>query len=79
MLNQTPPKGFRVRDTSEGLKVLGMLADVAVVMRTDHQDAIGAGQGVTEFNSEGAAAAEIRRLWAWIDNRTKGLPHVQAA
>ena len=50
VLNQTPPKGFRVRDTSEGLKVLGMLADVAVVSRTDHQDAIGAGQGVTEFN-----------------------------
>jgi chromosome partitioning protein len=79
VLNQTPPKGFRVRDTSEGLKVLGMLADVAVVARTDHQDAIGAGQGVTEFNSEGPAAAEIRRLWAWIDNRTRELPHVQAA
>ena len=79
VLNQTPPKGFRVRDTSEGLKVLGMLADVAVVARTDHQDAIGAGQGVTEFNAEGQAADEIRRLWAWIDNRTKGLPHVQAA
>ena len=79
VLNQTPPKGFRVRDTSEGLKVLGMLADVAIVSRTDHQDAIGAGQGVTEFAPEGAAAGEIRRLWAWIDNRTKGLPHVQAA
>ena len=51
VLNQTPPKGFRVRDTSEGLKVLGMLADVAMVSRTDHQDAIGAGQGVTEFAS----------------------------
>jgi chromosome partitioning protein len=79
VLNQTPPKGFRVRDTSEGLKVLGMLADVAMVARTDHQDAIGAGQGVTEFNPTGAAADEVRRLWAWIDNRTRGLPHVQAA
>jgi cellulose biosynthesis protein BcsQ len=79
VLNQTPPKGFRVRDTSEGLKVLGMLADVAMVMRNDHQDAIGSGQGVTEFNPEGAAAGEIRQLWAWIDNRTKGLPHVEAA
>ena len=79
VLNQTPPKGFRVRDTSEGLKVLGMLADVAIVSRTDHQDAVGAGQGVTEFAPDGAAAGEIRRLWAWIDNRTKELPHVQAA
>jgi chromosome partitioning protein len=79
VLNQTPVKGYRVRDTAEGLKVLGMLADVSVVMRNDHQDAIGTGQGVTEFNPEGAAADEIRRLWAWIENRTKGVPHVQAA
>ena len=79
VLNQTPVKGFRVRDTAEGLKVLGMLADVNVVMRNDHQDAVGSGQGVTEFNSEGPAADEIRRLWAWIANRTKDLSHVQAA
>jgi chromosome partitioning protein len=79
VLNQTPPKSYRVRDTAEGLKVLGIMAEVNIVMRNDHQDAIGTGQGVTEFNPEGAAAAEMRRLWAWIDNRTKGLPHVQAA
>jgi chromosome partitioning protein len=79
VLNQTPPKSYRVRDTAEGLKVLGMLADVNIVMRNDHQDAIGSGQGVTEFNPEGAAADEVRRLWTWIENRTKGLPHVQAA
>ena len=40
VLNQTPPKSYRVRDTAEGLKVLGMLAEVNVVMRNDHQDAI---------------------------------------
>ena len=73
VLNQTPPKGFRVRDTSEGLKVLGMLADVAVVSRTDHQDAIGAGQGVTEF---------IRRRRGRRDPPAVGLdrqPHQGAA
>lgn len=79
VLNQTPPRSYRVRDTAEGLKVLGLLAEVNVVMRNDHQDAIGSGQGVTEFNPDGAAADEIRRLWGWIDNRTKGVPHVQAA
>jgi len=79
ILNQTPPKSYRVRDTAEGLKILGMLAEVNVVMRNDHQDAMGTGQGVTELNPEGAAAEEIRRLWQWIDNRTKALPHVQAA
>ena len=79
VLNQTPPKSYRVRDTAEGLKVLGMLAEVNIVMRNDHQDAMGTGQGVTELNPTGAAADEMRRLWAWVDNRTKGLPRVKAA
>jgi chromosome partitioning protein len=79
VLNQTPPKSYRVRETTEGLKILGLMAEVNIVMRNDHQDAIGSGQGVTEYNPEGAAADEVRRLWAWIENRTKGLPHVQAA
>lgn len=80
VLNQAPPRSYRVRDTAEGLKVLGLLADVTVVLRNDHQDAIGTGQGVTELNPEGPAADEIRRLWQWITERTtKGLSHVEAA
>lgn len=79
ILNQTPPKSYRIRESAEGLKVLGLLADVNVVMRNDHQDAMGTGQGVTEFNPEGPAADEIRKLWAWIENKTKDLPHVKAA
>lgn len=79
VLNQTPPRSYRVRDTAEGLSVLGLIADTNIVMRNDHQDAIGVGLGVTEFNPEGAAADEIRRLWQWIENRTKVIPHVAAA
>jgi len=79
VLNQTPPRSYRVRDTADGLAMLGVIADVNVVMRNDHQDAIGVGQGVTEFNPTGPAADEIRRLWAWIENRTKDIPHVAAA
>lgn len=79
VLNQTPPRSFRVRDTEEGLKVLGRLADVKLVMRTDHQDAVGQGKGVTELNPEGQAADEIRRLWEWTSNRIKDAPHAEAA
>lgn len=79
VLNQTPPKGIRIRETAEGLGSLGVLADVNIVMRNDHQDAMGRGQGVTEFNPTGPAADEIRKLWAWIENRTKAIPHVKAA
>jgi chromosome partitioning protein len=79
VLNQTPPRSYRVRDTAEGLAVLGVISDVNIVMRNDHQDAIGMGQGVTEFNPEGPAADEVRRLWAWIENKMKDIPNVQAA
>ncbi|MGP0092314.1 MAG: AAA family ATPase [Xanthobacteraceae bacterium] len=79
VLNQTPPRSYRVRDTSEGLQVLGVMAEVNIVMRNDHQDAIGLGLGVTELHKDGPAAEEIRQLWAWIDNRLKGIPHVKAA
>ena len=45
VLNQTPARSYRVRDASEGLISLGVLPDVNVVLRNDHQDAIGVGQG----------------------------------
>jgi chromosome partitioning protein len=69
VLNQTPPRSYRIRDAADGLAVLGVLPDVNVVMRNDHQDALGMGQGVTEFNPEGQAAGEIRRLLRWIEVR----------
>lgn len=71
VLNQTPPRSYRIRDAADGLTVLGMLPDINVVMRNDHQDAIGLGQGVTEYNPTGRAAEEIRRLWTWIERRTQ--------
>lgn len=69
VLNQTPPRSYRNRDAADGLAVLGVLPDVNIVARTDHQDAIGLGQGVTEFNPTGQAAKEVRQLWAWIEKR----------
>lgn len=74
VLNQTPPRSYRVRDAADGLAVLGIVPDVSVVMRNDHQDAIGVGQGVTEFNPAGAAAKEIRSLWTWMEKRVQAAP-----
>lgn len=94
VLNQTPVRSYRVREATEGLVALGVLPDVNIVMRTDHQDAIGVGQGVTEFNPSGKAAEEIRDLWRWVVKQTAAAdrregvgaeiagppePHVQAA
>ena len=58
---------------------------IATTIRADNgslnavKDAIGLGQGVTEFNPKGQAAAEVRKLWSWIEKRTQVAKHVKAA
>jgi chromosome partitioning protein len=81
VLTQCPPRSPRVDETRAGLGALGLIADPPIVSRADHQDAMAAGMGVTEFNSGGAAATEIRQLWNWIENKLepKGKRHVKAA
>ncbi len=81
VLTQCPPRSARVEETRAGLGALGLIADPPIVSRADHQDAMAAGMGVTEFNEDGVAANEIRQLWSWIDNKLepKGKRHVKAA
>lgn len=81
ILTQCPPRSPRVDETRTGLAALGLIAEPPIVSRTDHQDAMAAGMGVTEFNPEGAAAHEIRQLLGWIDRKLepKAKRHVKAA
>jgi len=74
ILNQCPPAhNARSAEMSAGLVSLGYLADPMICMRAAFQDAYAAGQGVTEYEPDGKAAAEIRRLWKWIDQQTKNM------
>ncbi|GLR97970.1 MULTISPECIES: AAA family ATPase [Bradyrhizobium] len=66
VLAQTPPRGCRVSEAAASLNSLGVLALPYVGQRNDHQDALGAGLGVTEFAREGRASEEVRELWRWI-------------
>lgn len=66
VLNQTPARSFRLSEAAQALSSIGVLALPYIVQRMDHQDALGAGLGVSEFNPEGKAAEEIRALWNWI-------------
>ena len=81
VLTQCPPRSARVDETRAGLAALGLIAEPPIVSRTDHQDAIAGGMGVTEFNGTGAAAGEIRQLWQWINKKleSKGKQHDKAA
>jgi chromosome partitioning protein len=79
VLSQTPPRGYRLREAETGLAVLGPVAPVAVVLRSGFQDAHGAGLGITEYEPDGKAAAEIRALWAWLVRKLEKLRHASQA
>ena len=72
VLNQTPPRGCRLSEAATSLNSLGVLALPYVGQRNDHQDALGAGLGVTEFAKGGRASEEIRELWRWVLNKLVG-------
>jgi chromosome partitioning protein len=66
VLNQTPAHSNRTSEAAAALHGAGVLALPHIVQRNDHQDALGVGLGVTEYDSHGKAADEIRALWRWV-------------
>jgi len=79
VLTQTPPHGERIREAAVGLAMLGIVCPIRVVARTAYQDAQGAGLGVSEFDPDGKAAAEIAQLWNWIVRKMEKVAHEQKA
>jgi chromosome partitioning protein len=75
VLNQTPIRGQRINNAAatladqSALDLADVLAQPFIVMRNDHQDALGAGLAVGEFAPAGKSAEEVRGLWRWIENR----------
>jgi chromosome partitioning protein len=69
VLNQAPARSYRLSEAAMALNAVGALALPYIVQRNDHQDALGAGFGVTEFAPNGKAAEEIRGLWHWISSK----------
>lgn len=73
VLSQCPTnsRGSRAAEMAAGLAALGLLAEPAICLRTDYQDAFAAGLGVTEYAPDGKASHEIRQLWQWVDTATR--------
>jgi chromosome partitioning protein len=69
VLTQTPPRGYRIREAEKGLSILGPVCPIHIVLRSGYQDAQGRGLGVTEYDPEGKAAHEIRKLWRWLERK----------
>jgi chromosome partitioning protein len=78
ILNQTPFRGQRIHHAAAtlgdeaALDLSGILAEPYIVMRNDHQDALGAGLAVCEYAPAGKSAEEIRDLWRWVERRLTG-------
>jgi chromosome partitioning protein len=72
VLNQAPVRGQRPTRAATALNEVGMLALPYIGMRNDHMDSLATGLGISEFASDGIAAAEIRTLWAWIKQILSG-------
>jgi chromosome partitioning protein len=66
VLNQAPVRGRRPTLAAAALSEVGMLALPYIGMRNDHMDSVGTGLGISEFASDGVAAAEMRSLWVWV-------------
>lgn len=75
VLNQTPSRGQRVTNAADSLAddssldLAEVLAQPFVVMRNDHQDALGAGLAAGEYAPASKSAEEIRSLWQWVRAR----------
>ena len=79
ILNQTPIRsGHRVNDATAAFDqeaprdIADVLAQPFIVMRNDHQDALAAGRGVTEYAPSSKSAEEIRALWRWTQTKLSG-------
>lgn len=78
VLNQCPPgRSVRTSDAFRVLQLTGAVAGATLAMRADHVDALAMGQGVTERDPTGKAAAEVRELLQWMLIRMEGKTHDQ--
>ncbi len=71
LLNQCPPaqQSARIEEGVAALEAMGGLLSPMVLARVDYQEAARLGWGVTELNPHGAAAGEMRALWASLKRR----------
>ena len=75
VLNQTPVRGRRIDSAAHALgddavrDMTDVLARPFIAMRNDHQDALAAGLGVSEYAPAGKSAEEMCSLWRWAEAR----------
>jgi chromosome partitioning protein len=67
VLSACPLRAPEIAETRGVLTSYGMpIAPAEIADRRAFARAVATGRAVTEFESDGKAAAEIRELWAWL-------------
>ncbi len=66
VVRQAQSSGKRKDETDEALSETGRVAPVRIMHRVAFRVALGLRLGVTEFEPDGRAAAEMLTLWKWI-------------
>jgi chromosome partitioning protein len=67
VLSACPFRSPEIAETRELLKTYNLpVAPMDITERRAFSRAVASGRAVTEFESEGKAAAEIRALWEWL-------------
>ncbi|NQY43996.1 MAG: ParA family protein [Legionellales bacterium] len=66
VINQTAPRGARIKECSNGLSILGTVSPVYLPMRISYQDAYAQGLSVKEYEKNGKADLDIISLWEWL-------------
>ncbi len=71
LLNQCPPaqQSARVEEGAKALEAMGGLITPLIAARVDYQEAARHGLGVSEYNRNGCAAEEMRKLWSSVKKR----------
>lgn len=70
VLSACPPRAPEVAEAREALAAYGLpVAPVEITERRAFARAIASGRAITEFETDGKAAAEIRALWAWLQEQ----------
>ena len=67
VLSACPFRSPEIAETRTVLAEYGLpIAPVEIIDRRAFARAVATGRAVTEFESDGKAATEIRALWAWL-------------
>jgi chromosome partitioning protein len=67
VLNAVPSRGTRHLEAQEAMKELMAVCPAVLHSRVAFADALISGKSVEEFDPDGEAAREIRRLWRWLE------------